>query len=75
MNKTVIFMQLFPNVFSLVLHQLNYMYVRKSVVNEVTSCVKILSNRKTWHVFLNASKMPAETLISVRKVSPATKYL
>ena len=66
----------FPNVFSLVLDQWNYMYVRKTVVNGVTSCVKSLSNRKTWHVFLNASnKMLTETLISVLNVSPATKYL
>ena len=40
------------------------MYVR-------LSCFKILGNRKPRHVFLNASKMLAETLISVRKVSPA----
>ena len=51
------------------------MHVRKSVINGVTSCVKILSNRKTRHVFLNATKMLTETLISVRMVSPATKYL
>ena len=43
MNKTVIFMQLFSKRFSLVLNQWNYTYVRKSVVNGVTSCVKILS--------------------------------
>ena len=61
--------------FSLVLDQWNYMYVRKSVVNGVASCVKSLSNRKTRHVFLNASKMLTETLISVCNVSPATKYL
>ena len=39
-------------LFSLVLHQWNYMYVRKSVVNAVTSCVKILSIKKPCTFFL-----------------------